>query len=162
MYTCLTVIPFTGEMSASVYAGIHPPGQTPPWADTPGRHPLGQTPSWTDTTPLGRHPSPGKTPLPWVDTPPLSRHPPGQTQPLGRHPPADTPLADTPPADSHCSRRYSFYWNAFLLSLLLCPMRTSLILLPQDPVHYTLSYAMNISPMSHIPPLVPELLDILH
>ena len=35
---------------------------------------------------LGRHPSPGKTPLPWADTPPLGRLPsPGQTPP-GRHP----------------------------------------------------------------------------
>ena len=45
-----------GGGSTSVHAGIHPRGQTPPWADTPQAD-----------TPLDRHP-PG-------------RHPPGQTTP---------------------------------------------------------------------------------
>ena len=46
-----------GGLSASVHAGIHPPRQTPPQADTPH----GQTHPWADTpqadTP-GRHPPP--------------------------------------------------------------------------------------------------------
>ena len=42
----VSVTPFMGGVSASVHAGVHPPGQTPlgqtplPWADTPP----GQTP----------------------------------------------------------------------------------------------------------------------
>ena len=63
-----------------------PPGQTPP---TPGQTTPKQTPS------LGRHPH-------------LGRH----NKPLGRHP---LPLADTPPTDSYCCRRYASYNNAFLL-----------------------------------------------
>ena len=51
----------TGGGSAPLHAGIHPPWQTPPRADTPsGRHPLRQTPPQADTPsgrhPLGRHP----------------------------------------------------------------------------------------------------------
>ena len=34
------------------------------------------------------------------------------------HPQADTPQVDTPPADGHCSGRYSSYWNAFLLFIM--------------------------------------------
>ena len=61
-------------------------------------------------TPLGRH-------FPHADTPlgrcPLGRHP------LGR-PPGQTPphLENTPPADSYCSGRYIFYWNAFFLIII--------------------------------------------
>ena len=47
MFSQASVILFTG-VSASMHAGIHPPGQTP----TPGRHPA-----------PGRHP-PGQTPPP--------------------------------------------------------------------------------------------------
>ena len=57
MFLHLSVVLFTGGVSASVHAGIHPPPL--------GTHPL----------PLGRHPpTPGQTP-PWADTP-LARHPP--------------------------------------------------------------------------------------
>ena len=41
MFLHLSVILSTGGMSASVHAGIHPPWQTPPWADT---HPRADTP----------------------------------------------------------------------------------------------------------------------
>ena len=48
MFLHLSVILFTGGLSVSVHAGIHPPGrhQTPLLADTPhpGKHPPGQTP----------------------------------------------------------------------------------------------------------------------
>ena len=85
-YTCLSVILFTGGLSASVYAGIHPPGkQTPPWeADTPGKFvkvmflllSVSHSVHWgclprcmLGYTPLGsRHP-------PQEQTPPGSRHP---------------------------------------------------------------------------------------
>ena len=69
--------------SASVHAGIQPPG-TPPPADTSPRQttPLGRHPLQADTlqadTLLGRHPA--------------GRHPPGQTS-RGRHPPGQTPPA---------------------------------------------------------------------
>ena len=52
-------------------------------------------------------------------------HPPGRVHPLAGtwqvHPPGSTPPGKhTPPRsttpDSHCSRRYASYWNAFLLS----------------------------------------------
>ena len=46
----------------------------------------------------------------------------GSVHPLGRHPslgrhPLGTSLP--PPSDSHCSRRYKSYWNAFLLEIKL-------------------------------------------
>ena len=75
MFLHLSVILFTD----GVVSGRHPPGQTPPWADTSlGRHPLGRylpghTPPWE--TPLGRYP--------------LGRHPPRQT-------PGQTPLRRRP------------------------------------------------------------------
>ena len=56
------------------------------------------------------------TPPPWADTPP-GRHPPW----LNTHTHTHTHLADTPgqtppaPRDGHCSRRYTSYWNAFLI-----------------------------------------------
>ena len=60
MFSQVSVCP-KGE-SGLLHAGIHPPGQTPPWADTPlGRHPL-----WADTTPWAD--------TPWADTP-LGRPP---------------------------------------------------------------------------------------
>ena len=70
----LSVILFTGGVSASVHARIPPPTeQTPPGADPPGA----DTPQ--EQTPLEQ-------------TPPRSRHP-----PRTRHPSrADTPQADTP------------------------------------------------------------------
>ena len=62
-------------------------------------------------------------------TMPLARHPPGQSHPLAGTPPGRyTPLAGTPPwggttppgrytpHNSHCSRWYASYWDAFLWS----------------------------------------------
>ena len=68
-YMCLSVILFTGGGSASVHAGMPPPGADPPEKNPPAADPPQQTPP------------PGADP-PGVDTPP-SRHPP-------------TPRADTP------------------------------------------------------------------
>ena len=85
MFLHLSVILFTGWVSAPVQAGKHPPGihlpgQTPSWADTPWV----DTP-WADT--------------PWADTPSidtiLGRHP------LGRQPPAQCMLGYTPPCPVH-------------------------------------------------------------
>ena len=82
------VILSTGEVSASVHAGI------PPGADTPKQ-----------TPPRSRHSPPEQTPPLGADSPLQSRHPPGswhppeQTPPRSGHPPgADTPLeqANTP------------------------------------------------------------------
>ena len=98
----LSVILFTGGVSASVHAGIsHPPGsrhpqeQTPLGADTPRE----QTPSrsrqppWEQTPPRSRHAPPEQTP-PGADmTPPGSRQPPGADTP----PRADTPGSRHPP-----------------------------------------------------------------
>ena len=70
IFLYLSVILFTGGMSASLHAGIHP---TPPKADT----------AQEQTLPLEQ------TPPPRPDTPTRSRHPPGadtpqeQTHPLG-------------------------------------------------------------------------------
>ena len=58
--------------------------------------------------------------------------------------------------------------RASLLSLLLCPLKTSLILLHQDPMpliilhldRHALSYIVNTSPMSHIPPVSPSPLHL--
>ena len=82
-YTCLSVILFTGwGVSASVHAGIHPLGQTPPEQTPPGRHPPGRYP--LGRHPLGRHPHPGRHPpgqtAPWEMTPPRSRLPPPPVQ----------------------------------------------------------------------------------
>ena len=46
---------------------------------------------------------------------------------LGRPPCSGTPLwADTPPpCDGHCSGRYTSYWNAFLLTLLVIILKYS-------------------------------------
>ena len=118
----LSVILFTGGVSASVHAEIpHPPGaDTPRQQTSPGsRHPPGSrhTP-WEQTHP------PEQT-LPWEQTPPGSRHP------RSRHPPgADTPSpeqtpprADTPPPGANTgirskSSRYASYWNAFLFEII--------------------------------------------
>ena len=140
-----SVILSTGGVSASVHAGIHPPGsrypseQTPPKEQTPSwsRHPPEQTPPRADTSIGSRHP-PSRPPR--ADTPPgsrapqgadtsQSRHPLGADTPQSRHPPEQTPPnqtpplgADTPPeADSglqSTSGRYASYWNAFLLFLI--------------------------------------------
>ena len=73
--------------------------------------PLADTPLPGQTTPsLGRHPLPGQTPPRQTPGGCLhsSRHTPPRQTPLGRHPP--------PNRDGHCSRRYAFYWNAFLFT----------------------------------------------
>ena len=91
----LSVILFTGGVSASVHAGIpHPPGSRhPPGADNPprSRSPLEQTRR--------------------EQTPPGSRHPLGTDPPRSRHPPwkADSSIRSM-------SGRYTSYWNAFLFS----------------------------------------------
>ena len=81
------------------------PRQTPPGQTPPGQMPPRQTP-------------PGQT-LPWADTPQadtcLGRHPTGRHTPLGRHLPDQCMLG----YDSHCSRRYTSYWNAFLFPIVL-------------------------------------------
>ena len=55
MFLHLSVILSTGGVSASVHAGIHPHGQTPPshppGQTTPGRHPLGRHPLGRYTLP---------------------------------------------------------------------------------------------------------------
>ena len=89
----LSVILFTGGVSASVHAGIpHSPWeQTPPGADSPGgRHPPGaDTPPGADNPPGSRHPQ-------GADMPPQSRHPREQIwHPLG----ADNPREQTPPQE---------------------------------------------------------------
>ena len=77
-----------------------PPGHT----STIGRHPPGQTPPRADTLldrhlSLDRHPA-GQTPPPWTDTP-LGKHPLGRhllgRHPLGRHTPGKTPPGQTSP-----------------------------------------------------------------
>ena len=74
----------------------------PSWADTPGQTLPGQTP------PLGRHPWAGTLP---GQTPPCPVH-------TGIHTPAQCMLGYPPPStDSHYSRRYASYWNAFLLNM---------------------------------------------
>ena len=115
-------------------------GAYTPWSDTPflGWHPLGRHPLPGQTPPppsLGRHPLPGQTRCPLADTPSLGRHP-----HLGHTP---SPWADTSlgrhPSDSHCSRRYASYWNAFLLILknsrisFTASMHSSACLLPISP-----------------------------
>ena len=116
MFLQVSVILFTGGLSASVHAGIHPPPpqeQTPPRADTPleqtppSRHPpLEQTPLGTD--PPGADPLGNRHPL-GADTPPQEQTPPGN-----RHPPnrACWEIRST-------RGRYASYWNAILLNVYL-------------------------------------------
>ena len=74
----LSVILFTGGVSASVHAGIPPPprADTHPWDQTPPRHPPGPDPLRADTpqeqTPPSQKQTPpgADTPLPEADTPP--------------------------------------------------------------------------------------------
>ena len=109
----LSVILFTGEVSASVHAGIPPlprsrhtpplaagtPGSRPPQEQTPqARHPPEQTHTPLGVgTPLGVPPEP-----PGADTPRHQTSPQEQTPPGSRHPPDQTPPgADTPPGTRH-------------------------------------------------------------
>ena len=109
----------TGGMSASVHAGIPPPGSRhPPRKPHPptSRHPLKQTSI-----------SPGADP-PKKQTPCGSRHPPkadppGADPPGSRHPlrSKHPPGADPSPREADCgirstSGRYASYWNAFLFN----------------------------------------------
>ena len=104
----LSVILFTGGVSASVHAGIPPPRadtsreQTPPWEQTPprsrhpqSRHPLGAEP------PPGADTLPGSRP-PRADTP-RSRPPREQTPPRAGRPPREQtpPRAGRPPRSRH-------------------------------------------------------------
>ena len=98
MFSQAYVILFTGGVSASVHAGIHPPWeQAPSKADTP----LGAD------TPQSRH-------LLGADTP-WSRHPPGADIPPGAdtHPPPHRACWET----RWTRGRYASYWNAILLKL---------------------------------------------
>ena len=118
-----------GGVSASVHAGIHPPGADPPipGADTPtprSRQPTGadtppeQTPPGADTpqeqTPREQTHTPrADNPLPpGADTPPGADIPQKQTPPKEQTPPptheADSGIRST-------SGRYASYWNAFLI-----------------------------------------------
>ena len=89
-----------GRVSASVHAGIHPPGQIhPPW---PGILPR-QTPS------PGRHPLVGDTPCPvhaGIHTPP--------------------PSACWGDRHGYCCGWYASYWNAFLFLGILVRLHASL------------------------------------
>ena len=58
MFLHLSVILFTGGVSASVHAGIHTP---PPWADTP--YPPGSPPTPEQTPPHEQIPAGADTPL---------------------------------------------------------------------------------------------------
>ena len=88
VFSQVCVILFTGGVSASVHAGIPPPGSRhPPRADTPqSRHPLGaDTPQ--AHTPRADTPHPREQ-TPWSRHTSLrSRHPPGQTPPREQTPP---------------------------------------------------------------------------
>ena len=111
MFLQASIILLTGGVSASVHAGIPPPGNhtppgadTPPGPDTPGirhppgtRHPRDQTPPRADTHPPGADP-------PGPDTHPQSTHPPQSTPPP---PGKDSGIRST-------TGRYASYWNVFL------------------------------------------------
>ena len=101
IFSQASVCPQGGGVSASVHAGIYPPGadppdqtpwsrhppgadppeQTPPRADPPGADPPRSRPLWeqtptplgADTIPLGADTPPGADP--WEQTPPRSRPP---------------------------------------------------------------------------------------
>ena len=106
------------------------PRQRPPWTETfwtetpldrdpTDRNPPGQRPPWTET-PMDRDPH-GQRPL-WTETP-LDRDPTGQrTPPLDRDPPPDK--------DPTCTVTgwwYASYWNAFLFEIILFCKGLSLI-----------------------------------
>ena len=61
-----------------------------------GRHPRQTTPH---PHPLGRHPAPTSGRPPWPDTP--------------------HPRPDPAPGEGHCNALYAFYWNTFLLGIIL-------------------------------------------
>ena len=101
------MILFTGGVSASVHAGIHPLGRhTPPGSrhtPTPGsRHPPEKTPP--EQTPLHNRQPPPRADTPWEQTPLRSRHPPG----------ADTTRKACWEIQS-TRGRYAYHWNAILL-----------------------------------------------
>ena len=106
----LSVILFTGGVSASVHAGIP---HLPPRADTP----LGADTPWSRHPPRSRHPleqtppprrDPPRADTPWEQTPPRADTPQEQTppwsrqNPQSRHPPRSRhpPGANTPPPRS--------------------------------------------------------------
>ena len=131
----LSVILFTGGVSASVHAGIPPLEQTPNREQTPpqSRHPpitrsrpprANTLPPPEQTTPPGsRHTPPGsrQPPLgadnpPWeqTHTPLEADTPPEQIPPWSRPPGADTPPRKADSSIWSTSGRYASYWNAFL------------------------------------------------
>ena len=82
--------------SASMHAGIPPPGP----------HPLDHTPR--TTSPQDQNP-------PGEQTPSRNQTPPGTRTPLGSRPPKDqTPPRETDSGIRSTSGRYASYWNAFL------------------------------------------------
>ena len=90
MFLQMCVILFTGGgVSASVHAGIPPPGSRhPPRTDTPPRADTQeQTPPSEQTPPKSRHPPGSRHPLKTRHTP-RSRHPPEQTPPQEQTPPS--------------------------------------------------------------------------
>ena len=100
----LSVILFTGGVSASVHAGIpHPPPEQTPLQSRhpPSRHPPKKTPPGSrHTHPLGADPPQSRHPHPRADTP-WEQTPPGADTRQDQTPPppgADTPLAADPPS----------------------------------------------------------------
>ena len=110
----LSVILFTGGVSASVHAGIPPRADTPRSRPPRSRHPPeADTPLGADTpweqTPLDQTPSPeSRVDTPRADTP-QSRHRPGSRHhPGSRHP----PLEQTPPHSRHLPGSRHPPWKA--------------------------------------------------
>ena len=83
-----------GRGSASVHAGIPPPGSrhTTPGADTPGSRPPRSRPPWT---PRSRHPPPKSRYPPGADTHPPRSRPPWEQTPT---PPGADPTRKQTPA----------------------------------------------------------------
>ena len=140
MFLHLSVILFTGGSG-------RPPGQTPPWADTPPSP--RQTPPWADNPSWNTHPIGQTTPLEQTHPPSGSRHPQADTPWEQTHPQEQTPpKADTPPCAVHAGRygqqAGGSYWNTYLFyfflyryiltgkfhleNLLLCPKNNYFIL----------------------------------
>ena len=97
----LSVILFTGGwVSASVHAGIHPLGQTPPQKHTPQKHTAPRKHSPQKHTPLETHTtSPEAHPPEEHTSPPQEAHSPRSTPPPPRkHPPPET---HTTPLEAH-------------------------------------------------------------
>ena len=126
MFLLVSVILSAGG-SASVHAGIPPPGSRHPPCQE--QTPSGSRPPQEQTPPRSRYPPRSRHPL-GADTP-QEQTPPGADTPQQTPPGADTPLeADTPLGNRHptwkatssirwMSGRYTSYRNAFLFVDLL-------------------------------------------